>query len=93
MSRCGCTIHEDRGEPCRNAAQICVPCERECWGFVDPGAALANRIRHVLKNPATFHDAGEITNALLFDLAEYEREWSNLRRGTSPLRSDEKGVS
>lgn len=42
IGRCGCTIHEDRGEPCGYfgdstdysdpIAQVCDTCLRVCWG-------------------------------------------------------------
>lgn len=42
FTRCGCTIHEDRGSPCSFSgpltsyrdplSQVCEDCMAECWG-------------------------------------------------------------
>jgi hypothetical protein len=35
--RCGCTICDDRGEPCPHEPLICYVCQDNCWGWVRPG--------------------------------------------------------
>jgi hypothetical protein len=40
---------------------MCVPCERECWGFRYP---LLETVEDILRRPSAYHDVGTITAAL-----------------------------
>jgi hypothetical protein len=56
--KCGCTIHDDRGEPCQSIDALCVPCWSQCWGVplaaTSPATARDDR-------PAILHDLIEAT--------------------------------